>query len=522
MEEERKLYLPYLVSALAEASFQGALGLMEGDVQRTILFNAGKPVNVLSRLQEETLGRILLDEGKISTEDYNRMLDLMVQTGQHAGEVLISMGLLGPQDVFSALEFQTRKKLLNCFKMEDFGFSLEEKPVPPEQLISRLEPTEIIFLGIQTGFTVDRLLNEFPVDEETIFSTRKPPKNFQPRMGPRENKVFRSIGSGNTLVKLMGKEGDLQHLLAILYALHALKMIEASDVVRPSTRDLELPGLEEEPAVEAPVSAAPAEAPKSRRPEAVGRARAPSLEETIQGGKVDPALAEKVLSLAGGDHFSILEIGREVKGLALEDAFNRLVDKFKLRDIEQAYSNAKEQEMAGRLLDRATIAYRELADPEACKAYLKAMKKDKDLEARKVSPRVLADVEAQKGELALSGKRYQEATELFDKAIKLYPQEPSYHFQMGLAAYSKAMDETAPEENLPESVKHPFLKAMAMNPRYDMPRLYLGYFSKRNGDLRRALKEFEGALECNPQNTRAQAEVRFAKKRLEDSELPKK
>ena len=85
-----------------------------------------------------------------------------------------------------------------------------------------------------------------------------------------------------------------------------------------------------------------------------------------------------------------------------------------------------------------------------------------------------------------------------------------------MAIYSKALDETPPEKPLPEKVRHPFLKAMAMNPRYDLPRLFLGYVSKRNGDLKRALKEFEGALECNSQNTRAQAEIRISKKRLGD------
>jgi hypothetical protein len=46
--------------------------------------------------------------------------------------------------------------------------------------------------------------------------------------------------------------------------------------------------------------------------------------------------------------------------------------------------------------------------------------------------------------------------------------------------------------------------------------MYLGYISKRNGDLKRALKELEGALECNPSNNRAQNEVRFLKRKMEE------
>ena len=51
---------PHLLGALAEACFEGSLGLWEGKVRRSVIFFEGMPVNVISGLQEETLGRILL------------------------------------------------------------------------------------------------------------------------------------------------------------------------------------------------------------------------------------------------------------------------------------------------------------------------------------------------------------------------------------------------------------------------------------------------------------------------------
>ncbi|MBW1871463.1 MAG: hypothetical protein JRJ19_05325, partial [Deltaproteobacteria bacterium] len=103
----------------------------------------------------------------------------------------------------------------------------------------------------------------------------------------------------------------------------------------------------------------------------------------------------------------------------------------------------------------------------------------------------------------------------YDAAIGLYPEEPSYYFNFGLAGYLKAMDETPAEEQLPDLVRKPFLKAVAIKPSYDQARLYLGYISKRNGDFRRALKEFQSAIDCNPRNKRAASEIRVMKKRLE-------
>lgn len=514
MDEERKLYLPYLLSALSRASFEGGLTLLEGDVQRILLLRGGKPVNVISRLQEETLGRILLEEGKISSVDYTKLLDQMVKTKKPAGEILIAMGLLGPQDVFLALEFQTRKKLLNCFKMVDIGFSLEQKSIPPEQMIANLEVEEAIFTGIQTAYSVDRLLAEFPVDEETVFQSRKPPQERTVKMGPRENKLYRSIGTGSPMNKLMAVEGDLQQLLSTLYALHALHLLDVAGVSRPSTKDLELPGLEdEEPAPKPDLEPEPVPVPEPV-PETESFPRSPTLDDVLQANGVTPQLAEKVLSLARGDHFTVLEVPRDIPTHELKSAFFAVLRKFKLQDINSSYTTEKDRDMAQRLLDRATVAYRELENEETREAYVQALEQNEDLQSREVPPRILADVEAQKGELACGAKRYHEAMDFYVEAIKLYPNEPSYHFQLGLAGYKKALGEIPEAQRIPDHIRKPFLKAMAMNPRYDMPRLYLGYISKRNGDLKRALKEFEGVVECNPENSRAQSEIRILKRRL--------
>jgi tetratricopeptide (TPR) repeat protein len=123
-------------------------------------------------------------------------------------------------------------------------------------------------------------------------------------------------------------------------------------------------------------------------------------------------------------------------------------------------------------------------------------------------------VEAQKGRLALSAKRYGEALDLFQAAVKMCPDEPSYHFQIGKTLYLQALDQLPADKPIPDGVRKPLLKAQALDPHYDDPRLYQGYISKRNGDAKRALKEFKGALECNPNNKLAQSEVRLLKRRL--------
>jgi hypothetical protein len=520
MSQERKLYLPYLLHSLSLANFTGSLRLTEGKLERSILFNAGRMVHVQSQLQEETLGRLLLDEGKLTPAEYNRLLDMMIQTHRPAGEILITMGALDPQEVFSALEFQTRKKLINCFRMADFGFEIEPGPVPPEFLIARLEPFEILFTGIRAVYSVDRLLSEFPADEDTTFISHETSSARPILLGQKENKVFRLIGTGTTLARLIQTVPDLQQLLSILYGLHALKLVEASGIERPSEQDLALPipSPEPPPLMEVPsrtpTPQAPQESMQKKSEDSQGRYKMPTFANTKQNVQVQPLLAEKIVALAREDHFTLLGVNREAKGYELKNAFFRLLRTYHLQEIDKSYQTAAEREIAQRLLDAATIAYRELSDDTSRQAYVAALLKQQNLEHREVSPRILADVEAQKGKLALSSQRYKEAEEHFLEAIRLHPKEPSYHCSLGIVLFKKTMEETPADKPLPDLVKKPFQHALGINPREDQPHLYLGYIWKRNGNFHRALKEFEQAVECNPSCTLAHSEIRLLKKRL--------
>jgi tetratricopeptide (TPR) repeat protein len=485
----------HLLSALADACFEGSLVLSEGKMQRSVIFFEGMPVNVISGLQEETLGRILLEEGQITADDYARLLDEMVESHKSCGELLVSMELFEPGEVLAALELQVRRKLLNCFKMVDFDFNLADKLVPPGLVVARLEPSEMLFAGIRGGYSLERLMAEFPVDDQTVFTVREgfcdPPGGAD----SLEARVYASIRDGARLDDFKELTDDFQRLVGILYALFALGLVAASGIGRP---ELTLPEF----------------APPGAKPGSEIQAP-PDLEPApVEDQEASPKLAEKVLGLNRADHFSVLGVERDASPEEIQDAFYRLLKTYYLHDVDSVYTGVKDRDFARQLLDRATVAYRQLSDQKSRAAYLEALEKDDGTE-RAVPPRVLADIEAQKGELALGTKRYPEAMQLFSAAIDMYPVEPSYYHKLGLATYFQALKDTPRGENLPEEVREPFETAVVMNPRYDPAHLYLGYISRRNGELDRALEEFCQALECNPENELAREAVRLLEDQLQ-------
>ncbi|RME29077.1 MAG: hypothetical protein D6806_01880, partial [Deltaproteobacteria bacterium] len=524
MSEDKKIYLPYLLVELARRKFEGRLVLMEGNVKRSICFRGGKPVNVESNQQKETLGRMLLDQKRIDSGQYERLLDAMMKTGKRAGEVLIQLGTIEPQELFSALEFQCRLKLRNCFTMADFGFSLEEAPIAPENVLMRVEVSAALLDGVHACYSVDRIMEEFPVDEETVFKANQRPLLHPLVLGPREQKLLRTIGSGNSLMKLMPQFGDLQQLLAALYVLHAAGAIEASGTGRPDTSDVEQ-GMQVsagEPSTEVSAAVTPPAAEPEEEEIIIDtiemdeeEIRPPTLSSFASrtSTSLGPELARKLLVMDRADHFELLGIERDADTATIKRAFDAIVEKHGLDDIDSHFESATQKVSARRLLDRLTLAFTTLCNPKKRREYLRAIDKKRDVHP-KPDERLLADAEALKGEMALRKKRYQDAIEHFDRAIGTYPDEPSYHFKLGLAGYLKATAETDPKKPLDDAVRKPFLKVLVMDPSHAEARMYLGYISKRNGQMERALKEFESALRADPHNGRAQKEVALLKQHL--------
>ncbi len=513
MPEDNRIPLPYLLSALHLSDFTGRMDLREGDVERSVMFLKGRPVQVLSLLQEETLGHILLNEGRITSQQYTCLLKAMLETQKPAGEVLISQGTLGPQDVFAALEFQARKKLTNCFRMVEFEFEVTEEEVPLEMQIASLDMAEAILAGLLINYSVDRLLDDFPVDEETIFSNLVRPGDRQAKIGPKENRILRSLGKGTSLASLMSGDCSLQHLLSALYTFHAMELVEVSCFTRPSSPELD--GFRKAPVGLGPTESETEESAPIKAIEEEDF-RPPTL-ALLMECRIDSKLAKKVLSLGREDHFTLLGLDQDAGESAFEAAYDRLVESYNLENIDESYKIEKERDLAMRLLDRATVAFRVLSDKDSRNSYLKSLQSE-TTGFERVPTRIKADVEAQKALLAMRNERWDEAKQLLHNAIELYPKEPSYFFQLGRLGYQKALAETPAGEPLDESLRKPFLKAMAMNPRYDQPRLYLGYLAKRNGNLKIAIREFTGAIDCNPQNLAAQAELRMLTRRLRDTE----
>ena len=113
-----------------------------------------------------------------------------------------------------------------------------------------------------------------------------------------------------------------------------------------------------------------------------------------------------------------------------------------------------------------------------------------------------AEGKFQRGEELMRNRQYAEAFKLFREAITLYPEEGEFHAWEGWALFQA--DSKRSEDAL-RSIE----QAITRNPRLDKSYLFLGYIHKATGRPDRAERQFEKAIQANPDCTEALRELRL-------------
>jgi len=113
--ELEEIAFPRILYFLCEKGATGRLVLRRGDVTKTVFLVEGKPVNVDSNVRDETLGRYLIKKGKINEEDFDKSIQLMIDSNIQQGAALVKLGCLSPRELYHEVKAQTREKLLSCF-----------------------------------------------------------------------------------------------------------------------------------------------------------------------------------------------------------------------------------------------------------------------------------------------------------------------------------------------------------------------------------------------------------------------
>ncbi len=343
-----ELPLPLLLHALMVEERSCTLELRRRQLEKRITFEDGAPVACASNLLHETLGKFLVEKGRLSEADYQKALSASVQSGLQMGELLVKRGLIAPFDLYKQLQANLALKILDTFRWTDASYRLiSDVEAPPTSV--RMNSAQLVLTGVSSFMPFDAVATHFTFTDERRFAQVPGARDAAEglKLSARDARLFQALRNPPTFSELLERTGlDTEALLRRLYALCILGVAGFADAL---------------PAPAPAPAAVPAAAPVPPPPPPPVAAAAPAgVPFADEDEALRDALMNAFLNHRRQDPFALLEVPEDVQALPLRRAFLALAERFSpLR-----FATAELRDKAEALLAAYARAYGALSDVE--------------------------------------------------------------------------------------------------------------------------------------------------------------
>ncbi len=473
-----KYPFPFLVQDLYEERRTGILHLTVNGVKYFIYIIDGNIVYIEYGLRKDTLGMLLLRQGKITEEQYHEALSNASMNRMRLGATLLKLGYLTPSELNDALRQQVYEKILRCFSGDTgtYSFKLNNK-FTDNVIIYRIPVQKIIFEGVKLNYDTNKL--EFFLNKITD-KQLKIKNSMQNMLDPfyfntEELKIVSKLYSARDYDALALRQEVNKLLLdQILFALSITKYL----VVAEKKAEIK----EEE--------TAPSE----------GMQKDEQLSQLKAETDIKSTVYDTYLNIKAHNFYEILGISR---GAGLDDmkrSYIKLVKTFH-PDKYAKVGDSDIIEKANEIFAKITNAFRTLSDETAKKEYDYTLDHPAEAEILSNANEIIeSEMQFLKGEKLLSHGEFAKAQELFDEAVKLNPQEPEYRCYYGWAYFLNPKNKRVKKVIL---AKRTIKEALEENPNIELAYYFLGMIARFEGNTEHAIKYLKRVLQMNPNNNDA-------------------
>lgn len=451
------------------AKTTGAVHFETGKRKKVVVLENGMPLAVRSNLARESLGRRLLDAGRIDELTFNESIRRSKVTGKRQGELLIQMGAITEAGLRDVLADQSADKLTEVFSWTE-GRSWLQIGVRALSLSSEL-------LGWTPRLTVLRGVHRV---SPSIIAKRLEPyqgcevstETIALEDGENEDAVKQLRDSVDTPRSLGSLIKDHASTLYGLWLIGAL-VVHVDESATPRT----LPG--------------------------VGSAAAALALE----GK----LRETLHKLKSQNHFEALCVAEDAPADEVRKAFMLLAKAFHPDKVGRR--SPELVELAGKVFSRISEAHDVLASPEKRQVYVSQLKRNRGApgDTRQEVTRILtAEQQFQRAEEAMRRRDWIASLDALKWALELDPNEGEFFALRGWVLFLQQQDQGGrnPEPGL-DQIK----KAITLSPQSPAGYYYLGQIRKACGDHAEAERMFRKTIELRPDHVEANRELRLIQMR---------
>ncbi len=443
----------------------GAVHFEQGKRHKVVVLDEGRPLAVRSNLARESLGRRLVESGRIGEKIFEEALRRSKATGKRQGEILVQLGAITDSELREVLDAQAADKLLDVFSWTE-GRAWTQAGVRAMTLTSELAgwtPRATILRGaprVNAAVIAKRL--------EPYQSSELAQESLHLEEGERTDAVaalWQALGRPQRVRNLMNPHAST---LYALWLIGALELRADKDDTQKS-----LPG--------------------------VGPAAAVA--------ELESKLRSAASAHEGGSHYEVLGIPREASGDDVRAAFMELAKVFHPDKVGRRAP--KLVELAAKVFARISEANDVLGSPDSRAGYDVQLRQTRGAEADRnaVNKILTAEQQFRRAEESARRKEWDAALDALRWAIELDPDEGEFHSLRGWVMFLKQQDQGGGGD--PEAAVSLLKKGIALSPQAPSGWFYLGQVRKACGDSAEAERMFRKVIDVRPDHVEALREVRL-------------
>jgi len=222
-----------MIRRLSAERESGDLQVRSGRMVKIVFFDHGRLVFAASNLRRDRLGEALVDDGRITQQEFDRVSALMrTDRGRRFGEALVQAGVMDRYEVGTAVARQVRRVAISFFELADGAAVFEERAcsIPLEYMIS-LSVHRLLYDGIRGMKNQELVLKGLGYLDRGVVLAEVPPFPYEPRGRSTEELEILDLAQKRVTVRRLGwAEGGLTFpRLRAVYALLAAGILREAD-----------------------------------------------------------------------------------------------------------------------------------------------------------------------------------------------------------------------------------------------------------------------------------------------------
>ncbi len=445
----------------------GILQLISAPMDIRVYLHEGSMVYATSNMESDRCGSIMLRKKKITEDQHQEVKTMADRENMLQGNALVKLGIITPNDLIWLTKTKVEEILISLFgwrngKLRFFETELEGLDIIQLKLI----PGRIIMEGTWRYFEEEEIMKVFKTWDILFDVVETPPLSRRElELTDTEVEILELAGRKKKIEELAAATG-LQKLevLKVVFGFYSLGLVMISSQVDEGRKEETARALTE----------------MNQRWEEVRKQ----------------------------DYYTILDLDKGVDDREIKKAFFRFTKKYH-PDRSYRYTD---KEILDRMLNiflAGRDAYEILSHPNTRKDYDNFLNEhgkgatpsdfQKFIKPNiEVSHIMKAEDLFNKGKTLLFSGRYVDASEFFEKALELVPDDPDYNAYTGLAFARMNKDY--------QQAVHLIEKALESNDKNADYHAFLGEAHLRSGKKKMAEESFAAALEVNPRHIQAKRE----------------